>query len=66
MNQFQMSFQEFVVLFEPTYGWADYETAEADYFRFLKAVDGLRKEDVLIKIVGDSFYAPTSPVKEEA
>jgi len=51
MNQFRLTFEEFAVLFEPTFGWADDATARTDYEGFLVAVRGLRKEDALSRIV---------------
>lgn len=51
MNQFKLTFEEFIVLFEPTHGWADDATARTDYERLLVAIRGLRKEDVLAKIL---------------
>ena len=53
MNQFRMTLEQFEVLFEPLYGWPDYEAVQADYLRFLRAVEGLKKEDVLARIMGD-------------
>lgn len=51
MNQFTLTFEQFAVLFEPTYGWYDDATVRTDYERFLVAIRGLRKEDVLAKIL---------------
>lgn len=51
MNQFKLTFEQFAVLFEPTYGWADDATVQGDYERFVVAVRGLKKEDILARIV---------------
>jgi hypothetical protein len=50
-NQFRLTFEEFAVLFEPTHGWADDATVRTDYEQFLVAIRGLRKEDVLTRIL---------------
>jgi len=51
MNQFHLAFEEFAVLFEPTYGWGDDAHVRTDYERFLVAIRGLKKEEVLTRIV---------------